>query len=215
MRWLDLLQRPNRRIGDVTALSVFIDRQAAFLAQKGIFEFARARAGHYAKVLFAEQPFLDAIETARWQAYPLGLAMVGEMVEGALREGAGAEREAVREGIIATVLAVFDRYRTSAPIGEPEWLNARQELNRRLAAVSLRPRKLVKDIPEQYASGYFGLIPIHESLRRHDFQTVRNYLKVTLCNIHDEFVRRVDASPLIASLCTVGRVRVGLLGRDQ
>ena len=37
-----------------------IDRQSAFLMQKGIYEYARARAGHYAKVLFAEPGFQEA-----------------------------------------------------------------------------------------------------------------------------------------------------------
>ena len=61
-----------------SALADFIDEQSAFLVQKGIYEYSRARAGHYAKVLFTEQEFLDALERSRWRAYPLGLAMVGE-----------------------------------------------------------------------------------------------------------------------------------------
>ena len=32
------------------------------------------------------------------------------------------------------------------------------------------------------------------------FQTIRNYLKVTLCNIHDEFSKRMDAQALAAML---------------
>lgn len=80
-------QRPA--VGDTTALADFIDRHAAFIVQKGIFEYSRARAGHYAKVLFREEAFAEAVERARWSAYPLGLAMVGEMAEGVLRPYAG------------------------------------------------------------------------------------------------------------------------------
>ena len=53
--------------------------------QKGIYEYSRARAGHYAKVLFREPEFQAAVEESRWRAYPLGLAMVAELVEGVLR----------------------------------------------------------------------------------------------------------------------------------
>ena len=53
--------------------------------QKGIYEYSRARAGHYAKVLFGEPEFIEAVDRARWRAYPLGLAMVAELVEGVLR----------------------------------------------------------------------------------------------------------------------------------
>src|SRR3954447_15303314 len=82
MGLLDMF-RPRPPIGDVPALAAFIDENAAFLVQKGIYEYSRARAGHYAKVLFAEAGFRAAVDVSRWQAYPLGLAMVGEVVEGA------------------------------------------------------------------------------------------------------------------------------------
>ena len=83
---------PSADPGSRTALADFIDAQSAFIVQKGIYEYSRARAGHYAKVLFAEQEFPTSVERARWQAFPLGLAMVGEMVEGVLHPGAGMQR---------------------------------------------------------------------------------------------------------------------------
>jgi len=200
MGWLDIFRRRRSPIADAAALSVFIDEQAAFLVQKGIYEYARARAGHYAKVLFAEPGFLDAVERARWQAYPLGLAMVAELVEGVLRPHAGDDRQAVHESVAETALAVFDRYPVPPPIGEADWRLARDELGHRLAGVSLHPPKPAKDIPEQFAERYFSLMPIHEKLRGRDFPTVRNYLRVTLCNIHDELSRRMNAPVLIAGL---------------
>ena len=48
------LFRPRPPIRDREALADFIDSQSAFIVQKGIYEYSRARAGHYAKVLFAE-----------------------------------------------------------------------------------------------------------------------------------------------------------------
>ena len=43
-------------------------------------------------------------------------------------------------------------------------------------------------------------MPIHEKLRGRDFPTTRNYLRVTMCNIHDEFIDRLDASALAETL---------------
>src|SRR5262245_40366535 len=97
-------------ITDMQALAEFIDTRAAFLTQKGIYEYARARAGHYAKVLFSESGFVEAVERARWSAYPLGLAMVGEMVEGVLRPYAGDSRRAALDRLTSLTLSVFDRY---------------------------------------------------------------------------------------------------------
>jgi hypothetical protein len=37
-------------------------------------------------------------------------------------------------------------------------------------------------------------------LRRHDYPTIYNYLRVTLCNIHDEFEKRADVAALADGL---------------
>ena len=186
-------------IRDLPALADFIDQNAAFLVQKGIYEYSRARAGHYSKVLFSEAGFREAVEQSRWRAYPLGLAMVGEMVEGVLRPHAGDRRRAVLDALSALVLSVFDRY-PPPPLDEATWRDARSELARRLDLVGLHAAKPAKDIPEPFAEAYFSLMPIDRKLRASEFPTIRNYLRVTLCNLHEEFSRRADASALAATL---------------
>ena len=112
-------------IGDLAALATFIDENAAFLVQKGIYEYSRARAGHYAKVLFREAGFLQAVEQSRWRAYPLGLAMVTELVEGVLSgQGEGDRRLPRVEALSELVLAVFDRYPIPSAVGEQAWSDA-------------------------------------------------------------------------------------------
>lgn len=198
MGLLDLFRRAPR-IGDAAALADFIDRNTAFLVQKGIYEYSRARAGPYSKMLMVEASFLEEVEKSRWQAYPLGLAMMAEMVDGVLRAG-HADAGPVLEPLRELTLSVLDRYSLPTALDEDMWQSARQDLSQRLALIGLQQRKMVKDIPDPYAARYFALMPIHERLRGEDFPTVRNYLKVTLCNIHDEFVRRIDSGALQASL---------------
>jgi hypothetical protein len=194
-----LFRRPPP-IRDSIALAEFIDQHAAFVAQKGIYEYARARAGHYAKVLFQEQPFIDAVELARWRAYPLGLLMVAELVEGILRPHSGDDRLRQFEALRDLVVSVFDRYPVPAPLGEQAWGELREEVERRLQLISLHPPKRAMDIPEPFAQPYWELMPIHEKMRSQDFLTTRNYLRVTMCNIHDEFSKRVDAPAVNQSL---------------
>ena len=191
-------RRPPIRNGK--ALADFIDENAAFLVQKGIYEYSRARAGHYAKVLFAEQGFAQSVEHARWQAYPLGLAMVGEMIEGVLAQHAGTQRRAILDQLTPVVLSVFDRYPVPPSIGEEAWQEARRELAHRLDLVGGHAPKRVMDIPDPLAEAYFAMMPIHEKLRGRDFQTTRNYLRVSLCNIHDELVSRMDKVALERAL---------------
>jgi hypothetical protein len=180
-------------------LADFIDQHSAFLVQKGIYEYSRARAGHYAKVLFREQGFQHAVEQSRWRAYPLGLAMVAELVEGVLRPYA-ADRHRQLEALSDLVLSVFDRYPVPAALGPQAWSEARSELVRRLGLIGMHAPKRAFEICEPWTETYFNLMPIHEKLRTAEFPTIRNYLRVTLCNIHDEFTQRLDAATLAAAL---------------
>jgi hypothetical protein len=198
MRFFELFRRrPPIRAPE--ALADFIDQHSAFLVQKGIYEYSRARAGHYAKVLFSEQGFRDAVEESRWRAYPLGLAMVAELVEGVLRPYA-ADRHRQLEALSNLVLSVFDRYPVPSALGAQAWSEARVELVRRLGLIGMHAPKRAFEICEPWAETYFNLLPIHEKLRRSEFPTIRNYLRVTLCNIHDEFTRRLDAAAMAAAL---------------
>jgi hypothetical protein len=202
MGFFDMFRR-RPPICDRDGLAQFIDEHAAFLAQKGIYEYSRARAGHYAKVLMTEQGFLDAVERSRWEAYPLALAMVGEVTEGILRPHFGEDRRAGLDALIAIVLDVFDRYPVPAPLSETAWREARVDLARRLDLVSLHPPKFAKDIPAPFAESYFSLMPIHKKLRATEFHTLHAYLKVSLCNIHDELSKRIDA-PAVADALRAG-----------
>jgi hypothetical protein len=200
MNWRDLMFWRPPAVADLDALATFLDERSAFLVQKGIYEYSRARAGHYAKVLFNEREFIEALEQSRWSAYPLGLAMVGELVEGMFRPYAGDDMAQHADSFRGFILAVFDRYPAPDSLGPAVWHDARAELDQRLRLLSLHPPKRAIDIPEPYARRYWDLMPIHKEIRSRDFPTTRSYLKVTLCNIHDELTRRADVPALARQL---------------
>ena len=199
MGLLNIFRRPPpiRQVGD---LAQFIDEQAAFLVQKGIYEYSRARAGHYAKVLLAEQGFQAAVDESRWRAYPLGLAMVAEVVEGVLLPHARTTRAEQLDALSDVVLAIFDRYPVPAMLDPETWAGLRDDLVRRLQHIGLHPPKRAFEVPATLAEPYFSLMPIHAKLRQADAPTIHNYLKVTLCNIHDTLTKRMDAPALIDAL---------------
>jgi hypothetical protein len=197
MRFFSIFRRQHP-IRDSRALADFVDRHSAFLVQKAIYEYSRARAGHYSKVLFAEPEFQKAVEQSRWRAFPLGLAMVAEVVDGVLRPYRGENRRREFDALVAMVLSVFDRYPVPDALGSEVWRELRADLERRLQLINLHAPKRAMDIPGPFAQIYFDLMPIHEKLRGRDFPTTHNYLMVTLCNIHDELTKRVDAPVLLA-----------------
>jgi hypothetical protein len=200
MRFLDKLPWRPAPISDAAGLADFVDAHAAFVAQKGIYEYARARAGHYAKVLFRELEFQHAVEEARWRAFPLGLAMVGEVATVVLQERTELTRQAVVGKVSAITLAVLDRYSVPAALDAAVWSEARSQLAEQLTRIGCHPPKRAIDIPESFAETYFALMPIHKSLRGHDFPTLKSYLKVTLCNVHHELTKRIDAQAIAVDL---------------
>jgi hypothetical protein len=192
-RIYDLIIRPWPPIAEVGQLGDFMDEQSCFVAQKGIYEYSRARAGHYAKVLFGEPEFIEAVDRARWRAYPVGLAMMAELVDGVLRSQAQGDHLRQLAGLRELALSVFDRYPVPKTLSADEWRAARRELERRLGHIGLHPPKLAMDIPEPFTGEYFNCMPIHKKLKASDAPAIRNYLRITMCNIHDELSKRVDA----------------------
>lgn len=186
-------------IADTKALADFIDEQSAFIVQKGIYDYIQARAGHYTKVLLKEPEFIDAFERSRWQAYPLGLAMISEMVEGVLDPHAG-DRRAFFDAFQALILSVFDRYSVPPLVGSGKWQEARSELVRKLGQMGMHPPKQITDIPAPYAQRYFDLMPFHKDLVTADMPTARGYLQLNLINIRDELLKRADAATLVQAL---------------
>jgi hypothetical protein len=198
MGFFDIFRR-GAPIASRDALVDFLDAQAAFLAQKGMFEYSRARAGPYGNILFTDKGFLAELEKSRWLGFPVTLAMVGEAVEGALRPLAG-DRSIMLQGVTAAVLAAFDRYPEPSPLDAGVWADARRELERDFNVVGMVSVKRVMDIPARFVDRYVAAMPIHEKLRAKDAPTIHNYLKTNLCNAHAEFVRRADVPELVEAL---------------
>jgi hypothetical protein len=187
-------------IRDVPALAVFIDERAAFLIQKGIYDYARARSGPYSKTLLGESKFISDVNRSRWQAYPLGLAMMGEMVEGVLSPHAAGDRRAVLDPLSALVLDVFDGHPVPEPIGSDAWKRARDDLARKLDQIGTHPPKSVIDIPEPYVARYFDMMPFARELLTKDEPTTRAYLRLTLTHMRDDLVKRMDAADMADKL---------------
>ena len=47
-------------------------------------------------------------------------------------------------------------------------------------------------------------MPIHKKLRASELPTIHGYLKVTLCNVHEELTKRIDVPVVVASLLEGG-----------
>jgi hypothetical protein len=111
-----------------------------------------------------------------------------------------SDRKALNDAVSSAALAAFDRYPVPEVIGEETWKQARETLILRLKQIDLHPPKFVKDVILPYAQQIFDTQPIHEELRRRDFQMITAQLRINLVNMHDEFENSVDMPALLREL---------------
>jgi hypothetical protein len=200
MRLLDFLRRRKPAIRTPQELADYIDEQAAFLVQKGIYDYARARSGHYSKVMLADPGFQRALDRSRWRAFPLGLAMVGETVETILAPEAGADRRSELDPLIKLVLSVYDRHARPDALTEAEWEAGRADLALHLERLSTHPPKRVIDIPVPFADRYFEMMPFDKPFLTPDAPTARSFMQLHLIKVHEELIQRMDAADMVRQL---------------
>jgi hypothetical protein len=198
MGFLDWFRRPPR-IDDRAGLTDYLDSRAAFVVQKGIFDFSRGAAGPHFSQLIKEPAYVEAVDEARWNSYPLALSAVVEMVHGVLLPAATGAMP-LAEALQGVAFAIVDRYPVPQAIGAEAWAAARAELGRRVIHIALHPPKAVKDIVLPIADQFFANLPIHQRLRGAYNEIVTNNLRSNLLRMHDDFTRRADVAALMGAL---------------
>jgi hypothetical protein len=187
-------------VSDRQALADFMDSRAAFLCQKCVVEFCRVRAGVYWQKLFSEADFQEKLRQSRWQSYPPAFAMVAEMVEGATRPHAGQRQRRLPAALEAVAAEVFQRY--PIPDGAPAdfWDDALVLVRERLQATQAGPPRPVKDMTSPSARMIFEALPLHQEIVTHDFDYIRNNLRMNLLRFHEDFVAAARFETLVPSL---------------
>jgi hypothetical protein len=187
-------------IGTAAALADYLDQQALLQAKAAVDEYTRARAGTAAEQIFADMAFARALERAQWEAYPLVLTMLAEMVAGVLRPHAqGGETEVLR-AFQGLVLAVFDRHGVPAALTAPAWAALRGNIFRWLADIQQRSPKAAADIAEPFAPSILAVMPIHDLLHGENFPALRSDLRIAMSRAHEDFGRRARGRALVAAL---------------
>jgi len=195
MRWF----RPEP-IATIEALEAFMDSRAAFMAQKCVVEYCRARSGVLSMKLFKEPAFIEALHHSRWTTYALVYCDIAEMVEGVLRPHARGTLNRLAEGLAHLAERTFASH--GLPTGAPAdfWTEALAGLERRLALAQLHAPRPVRDIPKTEIEGVLASLPIHPSLRGEDFELLQNHLRINLVRIYEDFLAAADRRRLGAEL---------------
>jgi hypothetical protein len=185
-----------------TELADFLAAQTAYVAQRTVIEYCRARTGLNWDKLFAEPSFLDRLEVCRWEAYAVVLAEVAELVLIHLRRDGAADPETYLPGVVDAARAALLRH--PVPGHRTSWTDAADAIERHLARALLAAPRPVHLVGFQAADVIFDLLPIHADLRRQDRQMFQNSLRFAILGAFDAMTRQFDVAALGGSLLTAG-----------
>ncbi len=192
----DLFKRP--RVDGPEELEAFWQARAAFIAQKCVIEYCRARAGLNWQRLFSEPLFQRAVHEASWRAWRVTLLDVAEMLDATFRPHVPVP-DAMHDWLREAGGRIIARQRREMPdtLGPAfaEATHARVEAL--LETLRARPPLPVKDIARQRAREVFDAIPIHPDLKAPDEDYVTNTLRVFLVRACDDLKTRAEV-PFLA-----------------
>lgn len=205
MALLDWIRPRRRAPRDLAGLASFVESRAAFLVQKTIYEYSRARASVHSDTLFGEEAFVQAVNRACWTGLPDGLVFEALMVDARLRKAVPDGRLDMIDGLVSVIDEVAARQPTPDVLEPGFWTETRPLIAERIRRGAAVPAKPVNEIPLADLDGFFARMPIHERLRGHDYDAVGNSLRAHLVNHAAEFDDGLDAPAMAALLVERGR----------
>jgi hypothetical protein len=202
-RALSVLRRLLGRTGSppvttASELAEFLGAQTAYIAQRSVIEYCRARTGLNWDKLFAEPSFLDRLEVCRWEAYAVVLAEVAELALIRLRRYGAADPTTYLPGLVHAAHAALLRH--PVPAHRASWADAADFIERHLARALLAAPRPVHLLGLHSADVIFDLLPIHADLRRQDRTMFQNSVRFAICGASDAMTHRFDVPALEASL---------------
>jgi hypothetical protein len=188
MKWLASLSRIflGPKLASRQELRGFLESRAAYLAQKSISEYTQARANMMFTTLLAEKAFQDAYERARWLSFPATLSMVAEALAARLRNLDIGDTDSINVMLQSLAEEIVSAY--PVPEGESAdfWQMKLLDLERDLLRAGLAAPHSIHLIPKARSREIFENLPVHPSVRKHDFDMFRNTLSFHLTEIGAE-----------------------------
>lgn len=187
-------------IDTAAELQGFMDERAAFVAQKTIVAYCQMKTRVHLPDLLKDRLFQETFDRSRWESFAAVLSDLVVILDGDLRAGLGEEERAVLGARMAALYrAILDGH--PRPAHRPEgWGDAFEAFDHRLATAHMAPAKPVLEVASASAARVFESLPIHESLRTKDADSVERGVRFLVAAATDELGRRMRREPLLASL---------------
>jgi hypothetical protein len=195
MKWLAFLSRIFLGPKPATRqdLRGFLESRAAYLAQKSISEYTQARANMMFSTLLGEKIFQDAYERSRWFSFPAALSMVAEALAARFRNLDVGDTGAINVMLQSMAADIVSSYPIPAGANPDFWQVALLDLERDLLRAGLGAPHAIHVIAKARSREVFENLPVHPSMRKHDFDMFRNTLSFHLTEIGAEIEEGLSA----------------------
>ncbi|MDO8352322.1 MAG: hypothetical protein Q7T14_02570 [Aestuariivirga sp.] len=196
MKWLALLSQIflGPKLASRRELRGFLEGRAAYLAQKSIAEYTQARANMMFSTLLGEKIFQDAYERARWFSFPAALSMVAEALAARLRNLDISDTDSINVLLQSMAREIVSAYPVPAGGSADFWQMALLDLERDLLRAGMAAPHSIHLIPKARSREIFENLPVHPSVRKHDFDMFQNTLSFHLTEIGAEIEDAFNAN---------------------
>jgi hypothetical protein len=191
--------RPSA-IASPEELGAFLRERASLIAQKCAIDYCRGKTGLASYALFAEKPFLDALDVCRWEAFAAVLGDLLILAEGHLRPHTPAERHPL---LLAALGRLYGEILCAAPppAHRPQgWGDALASFGLRLEQAAAAPAAQALDVADHSARRLFDTLPIHSSYRELDEEVVYGAVRFRMIAVNQELQRRLAHAHLAREL---------------
>lgn len=184
-------RRPPQRVAGYGAFLDFLESRGAFLSQKCVYEYCRARTGLNWDKLMLEPAFLAACEISRWEAFAAALGDIAVYCEGRLRPAEPLLRTRLADRMTAAVATVLARHPLPAHL-PGGWHDELAALRERLAEAQLAPPQGAAAVARTGGARIHAALPLHKDMTKHDRELVTNAVRFNFSRIADDMEAQID-----------------------
>lgn len=181
------------------ALARFLDTRASFVAQTSLYGYLRTRAGMRYPELFQDDPFVAAINVAKWHIWLDCLSDIAVYAGSRLAREVPRETARVSRMVIAAVDGILAQAGTPAEAGD-EFPAHAQRMRRRIERtdwLSVGPDEAAFT---ESPAGLVRWAPVIDELKQLDEAIVLNSVRFRWQEVRRDLARQLDVRSLIASL---------------
>lgn len=191
------VRQETSRIDKVEGLARFAHTRAAFVAQKKLYGYLKARMGTRYPIMFKDEVFMQSVDLAKWHVFAACLSDIAihaaarVMPEGRLTE---SESEALARhcheaGLAANAEGIPDDTLVS------QWKEA---FAHRLAGTNWQRLAAGGDAMTESPKALYVWAPIEDSLKRLDREIVENSIRFAWAEIIRDFRKRAVPAEIAA-----------------